>query len=55
MTVIIGKENSKNISKILADKIGKAKKKGNLSQHYGKLKRSIDGLDYQSEVRKDED
>jgi hypothetical protein len=55
MTVIIDRNNSKNISKILNEKLGKRKKSGNLSKHFGKLKRKIDGLEYQLDVRKDED
>ena len=29
--------------------------KGNLSKHFGKLKRNIDGLEFQLEIRKNED
>jgi hypothetical protein len=54
MTVIINKENSKNIDSILISKLGKAQKKGNLSKHFGKLKRNLNGLNYQLELRKDE-
>ncbi len=52
MTLIIDKNNSKNISKILNEKLGKRKKKGNIAKHFGKLKRKIDGLAYQQDVRK---
>ena len=55
MTVVIDKTNSKNISKILTEKLNKVSKKGNLAKHFGKLKRNIDGLKYQTEIRKDED
>ena len=55
MTVKIDKSNSKDISKIIAEKLGKRKKKGNLAKHFGKLIRKIDGLEYHQELRKDED
>jgi hypothetical protein len=55
MTVIIDKTNSKNISKILNEKLGKRKKTGNLTKHFGKLKRKIDGLVYQLDIRKNKD
>lgn len=55
MTVVIDKKNSKNISKILSEKLKKSKKKGNLAKHYGKLKRNIDGLEYQNSIRENED
>lgn len=54
MTIIIGKHNSKDISKILDKKLGSPKKNGNLAKHFGKLKRKIDGLTYQSEIRENE-
>ena len=55
MTVVIDKNNSKNISKILAEKLKKTKKEGNLAKHFGKLKRNIDGLKYQILIRENED
>jgi hypothetical protein len=55
MTVVIDKNNLKQLSKILAEKLGESKAPGNLSNHFGKLKRNIDGLDYQIEMRKNED
>lgn len=55
MTLLINKNNSKNVSKILTEKLKKTKKKGNLAKHYGKLKRNIDGLEYQNTLREDED
>ncbi len=56
MTVIIDKNNAKNISEILSKKLNKAmQKNGNLAKHFGKLKRNIDGLDYQLTMRKDKD
>ena len=55
MTLVIDKSNSKNIAKLLLDKLKKTPKKGNLAKHFGKLKRNIDGLIYQTEIRKNED
>ena len=55
MTVVIDKSNSKNTSKILSEKLKKSTKTGNLSKHFGKLKRHIDGLVYQNSVRENED
>lgn len=55
MTVVIDKENSKNVAKILAEKLKKSAKEGNLTKHYGKLKRNIDGLKYQTAIRENED
>lgn len=37
MTIIIGKNNEKDISKILTEKIRDLKKSGNLNKHFGKL------------------
>ena len=54
MTVIIKKNNSANTSKILIEKLKKSKKKGNLEKHFGRLKRELDGLEFQQQVRKDE-
>lgn len=54
MTIIIDKNNSKNILSILSKKLKNEPKKGNLSKHFGKLKRNIDGLKYQLEVRENE-
>lgn len=55
MTVIIDKNNSKNVSNILNEKLKKSNTKGNLANHFGKLKRDIDGLKYQIAIREDED
>ncbi len=54
MTVVIDKNNSKNVAKILTEKLKKSKKQGNLSKHFGKLKRNIDGLKYQIAIRENE-
>lgn len=55
MTVVIDKSNLKNVSKILSEKLKKSTKSGNLLKHFGKLKRNIDGLDYQIATRENED
>ena len=55
MTVLIDKNNSKNLSEILKEKLKKRNKKGNLAKHFGKLKRNIDGLEYQITIRENED
>lgn len=55
MTVIIDKSNSNNLAKILKEKLKKSSSKGNLTKHFGNLKRNIDGLKYQIEIRENED
>ena len=55
MAVVIDKNNSKNATKILREKLTKSNKKGNLAKHFGKLKRKIDGLQYQIAIRENED
>ena len=55
MIVVIVKSNVKNTAKILSDKLKKSTKTGNLSKHFGKLKRNIDGLEYQTSARENED
>lgn len=55
MTVVIDKNNLKDVSKILLERFKKRKKQGNLEKHYGKLKRNIDGLTYQINLRENED
>lgn len=55
MTVVIDKSNLKNTSKILGEKLKKSTKSGNLTKHFGKLKRNIDGLEYQISARENED
>lgn len=54
MSIVIDKSNIKNIEKILKKKLKLKTTKGNLSNHFGKLKRSLDGLAYQKEIRADE-
>ena len=55
MTLVIDKSNSKNVAKLLTDKLKKVPVKGNLAKHFGKLKRNIDGLHYQIQIRENED
>ncbi|GAB1449625.1 MAG: hypothetical protein L6Q78_05480 [Bacteroidia bacterium] len=55
MAVVIDKSNSKNITKILREKLKKTSSAGNLKKHFGKLKRNIDGLNYQTLMRENED
>ncbi len=55
MTVVIDKSNSKNLADILTTKLSSRTKKGNLSKHFGKLKRNLKGLNYQLQIRKNED
>jgi hypothetical protein len=54
MTIVINKSNFKSTSKILSEKLKKSEKKGKLSKHFGKLKRNIDGLTYQTSMRENE-
>lgn len=54
MTIVIDKNSSKNIINNISDKLKKSDRKGNLSKHFGKLKRNIDGLNYQLEIRTNE-
>ncbi len=54
MTVIIRKTDIKNLSKILTNNLDEKDSSGKLTKHFGKLKRDLDGLKYQSEIRKDE-
>jgi hypothetical protein len=55
LILVIGKKRSKNLKKLLSEKLKNQTKKGNLSNHFGKLKREIDGLDYQLLIREIED
>ncbi len=55
MTVIINKENPDKVADILAKKLNIKTPKGNLEKHFGKLKRKIDGLNYQILIRENED
>jgi hypothetical protein len=55
MVLIIKKKNTKKEIDSLLEKKEKTVSKGNLTKHFGKLKRNIDGLEYQIEARKNED
>lgn len=55
MTIVINLSNLNNTTRILKEKLKKSEKKGKLSKHFGKLKRNIDGLAYQTLVRENED
>ena len=55
MTVVIDKTNSKKLGEILTNKLKTRTKKGNLAKHFGKLKRNLDGLNYQLQIRQNED
>jgi len=55
MVLIIKKKITKKEIDILLEKKDKTSSKGNLSHHFGKLKRNIDGLEFQLEIRKNED
>ena len=41
--------------KILKEKKDQLDQSGKLQKHFGKLKRKLDGLDYQTEIRENED
>ncbi|WP_185963947.1 hypothetical protein [Flavobacterium restrictum] len=55
MVLIIKKKNAKKEIESFLEKKEKSVSKGNLSVHFGKLKRNLDGLEYQLEKRKNED
>ena len=55
MTIVIDKSNSEDTSKILNELLKKSAKTGNLTKHFGKLKRGVDGLKIQISVRENED
>lgn len=55
MTLIINKSNAKNIAKLLNEKLKRKSQKDNLTKHFGILKRDIDGLAYQKDMREHED
>lgn len=48
------KDNPKDVSKFLDKKLRSPKKNGNLAKHFGKLKRNLDGLTYQLELREND-
>jgi hypothetical protein len=55
MVLVIKKKNTKKEIDSFLEKKEKPVAKGNLSNHFGKLKRNLDGLEYQLEIRKNED
>ncbi len=55
MTVTIDKSNAENTSKLIQEKFKKIPKDGKISKYYGKLKRQLDGLAFQNQVREHED
>lgn len=55
MTLLIDNSDLKKVEKLLRQKNKKNKNEGNLSKHFGNLKRKIDGLEYQLKVRQNED
>lgn len=55
MTVTIDKSNAENTSKLIQEKFKKTPKDGKISKYYGKLKRQLDGLAFQNQVREHED
>lgn len=54
MTVTINKKNIAQAISILEEKVKRGRKEGNLTKHFGKLKRGLDGLSYQITAREDE-
>jgi len=54
MTLKLNKKNARNIAEILSTRLKKKHPIGNLSKHFGKLKRDIDGLEYQIALRENE-
>ena len=56
MVLIIKKnESKKEIETLLAKREKSNIEREYISKHFGKLKRNIDGLEYQMEIRKNED
>lgn len=54
MTIVVNKSNFGDLKNLLqSQKV--TLKKGNLKKHFGKLKRGLDGLNFQRELRKNED
>jgi hypothetical protein len=54
MTISVGNKSKKEITKILEEKLKKSDSDGKLLKHFGKLKRKLDGLNYQLEMRENE-
>lgn len=55
MTITVNKKDSKKSINELQEKLKNKTNKGNLAKYFGKLKRNIDGLKYQKEMRINED
>lgn len=55
MTIIVKESNVKEVTLELKKQIKKKEEQQSLKKHFGKLKRNIDGLKYQLEIRSDED
>ena len=55
MTIVVNKKGLNNLKKLLSEKVKKSSVNGNLSKHFGQLKRDIDGLEYQLLIRENED
>ena len=55
MTITINKKNKDDLKKILKEKKDQIDQSGKLQKHFGKLKRKLDGLDYQMEIRENKD
>ena len=54
MTLIIDKNSVNELPKLLASRLKRKSKKSSLSKHFGKLKRELDGLEYQHKMRENE-
>lgn len=55
MTIIVKKSNLKEIAIELKNKMQLKDQAKGLKKHYGKLKRNLDGLAYQNNIRSNED
>lgn len=54
MTITFNKKDAKKSVNELQEKLKNKSDKGNLAKYFGKLKRNIDGLKYQKEMRVNE-
>lgn len=54
MANTIKKSNAIEVSKVLSKQKIKSGGEGNLAKHFGKLKRGMDGLKYQNDLRENE-
>jgi len=55
MTLVIDKKKIKDTARLTVRKTIAKEKTSNLADHYGKLKRGLDGLRYQLTMRNNED